>query len=282
MGGIRPNQPFFRNTGFKLKSIELNHHYGRTKFSDNIWVTTLEGNFSFGSKTMLQFRLPYVQIRGRMGGTAGIGDLSLSLTHTLYSGENQRFAIVLGTRLPSNDGNRENSDNRQVLPSYYQTSMGTVDAVVGVSWLNKDWLIATGLQHPFAKNRNNFLYGVWDNTDMADIARQYPLAQEIHRGSDWMLRVERKVRLGRWTTHLGLLGIYRLNEDEVKINEDNQRMKVSGTNGLASNAILGIGYALNVHTHFKFLLGKKINERRVMLDGLQREYIAQMSFEWRF
>lgn len=282
MGAIRPNQTFVRNTGFKLRSFEVNYHYGRTKFADNIWAATLEGNFSIGTKTMLQFRLPYLRISGALGSLQGIGDISLSVSQSVRISEKQRIALMIGTRLPSNDGNRISPDHNIPLPTYYQTSLGTFDAIAGISWMDKNWLIATGIQHPLGKNKNNFLWGVWDQTELGQAARAYPIAKEIYRGTDVMLRIEHKFRLQRWTMHLGVLGIYRLNKDEILVPETKLISKVNGTDGLASNAVLGLSYSLNKHNHLKLLIGKKINERAVTLDGLQREIIAQVNYEWRF
>lgn len=282
MGAIRSSQSFFKDVNFKLRSIELNYHYGRTKFRDNIWATTLEGNFSMGKKNMLQFRVPYIRISGALGAIDGLGDVAISFTRIAYATENNKIAFVIGTRLPAHAGNRVSKAHGIQLPSYYQTSMGTFDAVVGASWINKDWLFATGLQIPIGRNKNDFFWGLWKQTELYQTVHDYPIAREINRGNDLMFRIERKYRYRRWTGYIGFLGIYRLNMDSVLPNDSDTPTQVEGTNGLASNAVFALNYSLNAKNHVKLLVGKKINERRVTLDGLQREYIAQLNYEFRF
>ena len=79
---------------------------------------------------------------------------------------------------------------------------------------------------------------------------------------------------------MGLLSIYRLNKDNIIVN--NVEQEVDGTVGWVITGLAGVGYRLNTHTAVKFLFGKKIISREFNPDGLSREYVSTLSIEWRF
>ncbi|TAE45978.1 MAG: hypothetical protein EAY69_09570, partial [Cytophagales bacterium] len=91
----------------------------------------------------------------------------MSYTRQVFQSDDWQINATLGAKIPTGDGNDQRSDDGKALPMYYQTSLGTYDAVLGVSAITKNWLFATGLQYPLFQNpnQNQFLWGVWKDTD---------------------------------------------------------------------------------------------------------------------
>lgn len=280
MGAMKPNQHFSHRYDVKLKSVELTGYFGYTKFHDQIYNYIVDMNFGLNNKTFVQFKVPYAQVYGKLANTNGLGDLSIAFTRTVLSKENYQVGVTLGTKIPSNNANRK-EDGRS-LPMYYQTSLGTYDYIFGTSLISKKWLFATGFQGTFNKTGNHFKWGIWSNSDQFQIARLYPVSDNLKRGNDVMLRVERNFRFARFNFFSGLLPIYRINKDEITNPKDGKRVKVDGSNGLAMTWLNGFGYRLTAKSSIKVLGGISVVRRKTNPDGLSREYVFTLTCQYRY
>lgn len=169
---------------------------------------------------------------------------------------------------------------------YYQTSLGTYDVITGISLITRQWLFATGIQHPFNQNSNNFTWAKWipvyQNGEGADYVRSYDQCYELKRGTDVMLRIERNFRYSRINFTAGLLPIFRITKDEITNAKTGERVKPDGTTGMALSAIVTAGYSFNVQSGVKLLFGKKIKQRDVNPDGLTRHDVMTISYYYKF
>src|SRR5688572_799599 len=156
MGAMKPDQPFNKKVALKLRSMELSFYRGTTSLTPVIYVATADLNFSLNDKNFIQVKLPYQAITGRLANTSGIGDISLCITRNVISTEKSDLKFSLGTKIPTNQSNKEVGG--RPLPMYYQTSLGTHDVIGGLSFLTREWLLATGIQVPLNKNDNQFLW----------------------------------------------------------------------------------------------------------------------------
>ena len=292
MGAMKPNQQFSRKISPRLRSVELSQYAGINDLHDVIMAYTADVNIGLSSKYTVQAKIPYMVVLGKLANTNGLGDISLSATRNLIAKEKYQLNFTLGTKIPPNKGNitTERNNKPLPLPNYYQTSLGTYDLVVGISLITKKWLIATGYQQALNSNGNQFLWGPWNKSGSADslIAQKYPVCKDLHRGKDIMLRVERNFRLARFNAHIGLLGIYRITEDEFT-NKFNQRQKMPGTTGLAMTGIAGIGYNFSARSAIKVTFGARLVQRYrtealhgLSLDGLSRQFVNTIGYEFRF
>lgn len=292
MGAMKPNQQFSRKISPKLRSVELGQYIGVNKLSDVIMSYTADINIGLSSKYTVQVKVPYMVVLGKLANTNGLGDISLSASRNLIAKERYQLNFTLGTKIPPNSGNITTERNGKIvpLPNYYQTSLGTYDIIVGMSFITKKWLIATGYQQALNSNGNQYLWGPWNKSGSADslIAQKYPVCKDLHRGKDIMLRIERNFRLARFNAHVGLLGIYRISEDEFT-NKLNQRQKMPGTTGLAMTGITGVGYSFSARSAIKVIFGVVLVQRYqsaalqgLSLDGLSREFVNTIGYEFRF
>jgi hypothetical protein len=287
MGAMKPDQPFNKKIPIRLRSMEMSFYRGSTTLSPIVYVATLDMNFSvLDSKTFLQVKLPYQVVKGNLGSTSAMSDISLCLTRNIFSTDQYDINFSIGGKIPTNDSNLKDKTNELPLPMYYQTSLGTYDVITGISLITRGWLFATGIQHPFNRNNNNFTWAKWVpvylNGEGADYVRSYDLAYELRRGTDVMLRVERNFRFSRFNFTTGILPIFRITKDETTIAATGERVKLEGTTGMAFSAIATAGYSFNVQSGIKALYGKKFADREVNPDGLTRHDVMTISVYYRF
>jgi hypothetical protein len=283
MGAMKPDQPYNKRIAVKLRSMELSFYRGTTTLTPIVYVATADMSFSINSKSSFQVKLPYQAITGRLANTSGMGDISLCYTRNIHSSDNFDLNLSLGSKIPTNQSDK--SINGFPLPMYYQTSLGTYDAIAGLSLINRKWLFATGIQVPLNKNNNQFLWGRWKGSDEdpAYIER-YAKANQLHRGVDVMLRIERNFRFSRFNFSAGLLPIYRITNDQIldlTVDTTNPT-KPNGAKGLALSAIGTVGYNFNVRSGIKLLVGHKLIQRDVNPDGLTRELVTSFTYSYRF
>ncbi len=289
MGAMKPDQPFNKKIPIRLRSMEVSFYRGTTTTSPIVYVATADLNFGIiDSKTSFQVKLPFQAVKGNFGSTNGLSDISLCITRNIYTSEKFDINISIGSKIPTNGSNKKNEDNGLSYPMYYQTSLGTYDAIAGISVINRNWLFATGIQHPFNKNKNQFTWASWDTAyndgNGQDYVRTYAQCYELKRGTDVMLRAERNFRFSRLNASLGVLSIYRINRDEITKNPNTspERIKPDGTTGMALSAIATVGYSFNVQSGIRILYGKKFMDRDVNPDGLTRHDVSTISYYFRF
>jgi len=287
MGAMKPDQSYSKKTDFKLRAIEISQYRGKTTLSPVIYVTNIDFAFSI-KKTNFQVKLPYQSISGNLGKTAGIGDISISATRSIYTTDRYNINATLGAKIPSNNSDLKKEDddftNRgSHYPMYYQTSLGSYDIIAGISVISKKWLFAAGYQNALTANNNQFLWGEWFNKYPDDnYIRDHDVAFKLKRGTDVMMRVERNWRFSNYNFSLGALPIYRITKDErIDVNTD-EYFKVPKTTGLALTTLLSFGYHFNVNSNIKYIYGVKLVDRDVNPDQLTRHSVQTIAYVYRF
>jgi hypothetical protein len=286
MGAMKPDQPFNKKIRLTLRSMELSFYRGTTTLTPIIHVVTADMNFSLNSRTSFQVKLPYQFVTGRLANTAGLGDISVCFTKNLLTNEKYDVNLSLGTKIPTNASDK--SVDGRPLPMYYQTSLGTYDAIAGISLITRKWLFATGIQVPLNENNNQFVWNKWGDHPEKDYVDRYNQAKNLKRGTDVMFRAERNFRFSRFNFSLGLLPIYRVNLDKItRSGKDTGSPEVTNfknadAKGLALSGIFTTGYSFNVRSGIKALIGHKIVQRDFNPDGLTRELVTSISYVYRF
>jgi hypothetical protein len=283
MGAMKPDQPFNRKISLRLRSVELGFYRGKTTLTPLIYVATADFNFSLNSKNSFQVKVPFQAVKGQLGNTNGIGDLSLSYTRNILSADWYDVNFSVGTKIATNDASLQYEG--RPLPMYYQTSLGTYDFIAGVSFLSRNLLFAAGIQHPFNRNNNQFMWKKWIGSDQ-DITyvQNYPNSNQLKRGTDIMLRAEYNFRFSRFNAALGALPIFRINEDEYIIPATGENIKISGSAGPVVTLLATMGYSFNVQSGVKLLYGLKVIGRKLETnpDGLSRKNVLSLSYYYRF
>lgn len=281
MGAMRPDQPFSKKLNLRIRSVSLTQYIGLTKFDDRIISYIAEANVGISDKWQAQIKLPYTFVQGPLANTQGIGDISLSLTRMLIQKQEWQLNATLGAKLPTNDANFKN-DTGLALPMYYQSSLGTYDIIAGIAFINKNFLFAAGIQHPFNQVDNGFKWGIWQEHPLTDIANKYPVSQFLDRGTDAMLRAEYNLRFSKWNVNIGLLPIYRFTPDRITDPATGERIEIEQSKGVALSGLIGGTYNFSVRSSIKLLLGKQLKDRYKNPDGLSREWVNTITYNYMF
>jgi len=284
MGAMKPDQPYNKKIELNLRSMELSFYRGTTTTTPVIYVATADLNFSLNSKSSFQIKVPYTLVRqGNLGETDGVSDLSLCYTRSLINTDRFDINFSVGGKIPTNKSDLT-SDlfPGEPLPMYYQTSLGTYDFITGLSLINRKWLFATGIQIPFKHiNQNTFDWSDFPDYPSPEYLETYSQSNLLKRGIDVMLRVERNFRFSRFNFSAGLLPIYRITNDRIT-DLQGVEIKPDGAKGLALSGIVTGGYNFNVRSGVKILWGHKIVQRDKNPDGLTREMVTSITYNYRF
>jgi hypothetical protein len=283
MGAMKPDQRFHKKNNVRLRSIEIGQYLAKTPFKDYIQATHIDLSFSLSNKTHFQFKLPYLFVQGALANTSGLSDISISLTRNIINKESYQFNATIGGKIPTNQANKTSADGRP-LPMYYQSSLGTYDAVLGVSLISKKWLFAVGYQQPFNHVKNQFLWAAWRTSPDSAVANLYPRANQLKRGTDLMARIERNFRFSNFNFYVGGLYIYRITPDQFTIRRNDIPTIITDRNslGAAISLLAGGGYKFSTKSGIKLAIGYRVKRREMHIDGLARDWVTTLAYEMRF
>lgn len=225
----------------------------------------------------IQGKLTTNYASGDLGQATGLGDLFLSGTYTVATKSSWRTALTLGLKLPLSTGNL--TANGYSLPMQYQSSLGTVDLITGLSVSSTRWQFSAGWQQPLSgANRNTFL----PLADSRVAAVAYPPSSQFTRKADvlgratYMLLSEGKLKLT-----VGLLGIYHLGNDTYQT-ASQQTLAISGSQGLTLNATVAGWWFVSSRTRVGFTAGTPLVVREIRPDGLTRSLVFAPEISWLF
>lgn len=273
-----------------LRHLEENRSAQKQKLSvllpfgmgdENVLVFTpaVQYDHTLSEKWSVQGKVTANYADGNLGSAFGLGDLFLSGTRTHVGKNGWNASMTLGTKILLNLGNLE--VDGKALPMQYQSSLGTVDLIVGFSLSNRSWQFSTGWQQPLSGiNRNTFLPAYWDIPE----AEEYPPSNDFHRQGDVLLRVGYNFTIRqKFSINPGLLGIYHLSEDTyVDGNLSNKPIAITGSQGLTLNATLVCSWQVAENVNIGFSAGTPLIVRDVRPDGLTRSFVLSPEIRWNF
>lgn len=225
----------------------------------------------------IQAKLTANYASGNLGSVGGSGDVVLSATYTLPVKTKWATSLTLGIKLPLNEGNLK--INGQSLPMQYQSSLGTVDVITGLSISNGNWQFSAGWQQPLTgANANTFLPGLVNRSE----DKTYPPSNQFNRKADVLARVAYSwVIKSRFSLNAGLLGIYHVAEDTYT-DATGKAVPIAGSSGLTLNATLAGWWTINPKMRIGFTAGTPVKTRTVRPDGLTRSIIFAPEISWLF
>lgn len=286
MGAMKPDQNYSKRIAIKLRSLEVNYYRGTTTLTPIITVATVDFNLALSDRSSLQIKVPYQHIKGTLGENSGLSDIVLSFTKNIKIGEKWSWNGTLGTKIPTNDANATVNNNQTggvdaPIHMYYQTSLGSFDAIAGVSAISSKWLFATGIQVALNENGNQFVWENFPNVNQ-EYREKYDIGLNLKRGTDIMFRAERNWRFTNFNFSLGVLPIYRITKDEVTNRMTGERVRPDGTTGLALSVLGSFGYHFDVNNSIKIIQGIKLTDREFNPDGLTRNEVFSVSYVYKF
>jgi hypothetical protein len=247
---------------------------------ESVFVITpaIQYDRQFSVRWGIQAKVTGNYASGNLGRASGAGDLYLSATHTFPSRAMWKTSITLGTKLPLNLSDLK--EHGRALPMQYQSSLGTIDAIAGLSLSNNVWQFAAGWQQPLSGiNRNNFLPAYWDNPR----AEAYPPTNDFDRKGDVLLRAAYHFNTkSNFSVSTGLLAIYHIDEDTyIDANESIRPIPIRGSQGLTLNATVVALWKINSMS-IGLSAGAPLVFRDIRPDGLTRKFVMIPEIHWNF
>ncbi len=229
------------------------------------------------SRWAIQGKLTANYTNGNLGTTTALGDVFLSGIYSVKQKFNWATSVMLGIKLPMNSGNL--TANGKALPMQYQSSLGSVDLITGLSTANEHWQFAAGWQQPLTgSNKNEFLSVIYDRAEAA----KYPPSRHLNRSGDVLLRAAYTYKpLSQLSFNGGLLGIYHLNEDTYE-DYDRNVNAIAGSRGLTLNITIAAMWRLNKNISVGVTAGSPLTARDVRPDGLTRKFVVGPEISWNF
>ena len=273
----------FKKTEFLIYSYKypkyfflISTTYGEGDNGTSIIVSQIEANLRLkNEKTFAQIKLPYTFISGKLGSINGLGDITISATHIMFSESKSSLSFSGGFKIPTNKSNR--SLNNLPLPMVYQTSLGTTDILLGAKYTFKKWDGTIGYQHSFDANNNQYVHqsGVEDPATYNSFFE----SKILRRADDAIFRINRNFIGKKINFSTGLLFIYHL-KDDMYSDSKGKVVTAIGSKGLTLNINLAGTIALSKKVDFVFIYANPIVTRKSRPDGLTRKYIFQIGFKY--
>jgi len=248
---------------------------------EKVFVATpgVQYDVQFSRRWGIQAKLTTGYASGNLGSAIGLGDAIISGIYTMLSGQGWKTSVTAGIKIPLNRGNLQKEEKG--LPLQYQSSLGTLDIITGLSVSNAHWQFAVGWQQPVSgRNGNTFLAAYWNDIN----ASKYAPGNEFGRKADLLLRSAYLVQTNKSIKiNFGLLGIYHLGNDTyINKNISNDPIPINGSQGLTLNITGGIWLPLGN----KFTLGATggfpVIARDIRPDGLTRKFVIAPELSYHF
>jgi hypothetical protein len=266
IGSIKPHE----SDSMQVKRQKLSLLLGNGVGDENVYVFTpgIQYDNNLSQHWAVQARLTANYANGNLGQAVGLGDVFLTGIYTPANNSIWNLSFLFGTKLPLNSGDIR-VENKP-LPMQYQSSLGTIDVIAGITITNNKWLFATAIQQPVSgTNRNTFLPEYWQTPE----ADKYPPTNDFNRKGDVLLRVAYTITTpDNWKLNVGLLSIYHLGQDTyVDGNVSNDPIKIDGSQGLTLNGTAAAWFKINTKFTIGLSGGAPFVARDVRPDGLTRK-----------
>ena len=253
-------------------NTRLSYIFGLGERQTMINTVQFEQRFIFWkNRGQIFLQLPFHYIYGELGQTFGVGDISVGFNYTYLKKKDLAASFLIAAKLPSNDANK--TIDGKGAPMVYQTSLGTYDLALGANFFYKKWQVGLGYLKPFGSNNYYFYYSEWPgNTD----ALEYTQMQDLARGDDAMLRLNRFFYTKKNRFNAGLLALYRIQED--KVTQGDNRIALDNSDGLTLNINLGYQKVLKNEDAITLSFAAPIITREVRVDGLTRTFVVMFTY----
>lgn len=241
-----------------------------TYFSPYLSYTrTLNNHLSLSSK------FTYSNANGSFGSKSAFGDAYLLANYTWNQKNNKQWSSIVGLKIPFNSSNLKIND--QPLPMEYQSSLGTLDAILGLNYTLNKWDFNGALQIPLVNfNKNSYFKEYSDSVDFSSTNLFDRKADALFRATYTISTTKQK-----FSFKPNVLFLYHLGEDSYE-NIYGKRQNIMGSDGLTINGNIITTYNLNNKSSLELSLATPFVVREVRPDGLTRKFTAGLMYKMSF
>lgn len=192
------------------------------------------------------------------------------------------FSVIGGIKIPLSSANK--TLNGKSLPMDYQSSLGTVDAIVGIAFSVDDFQFQFGYQHPLTQNGNKFVpfKEVGTTLDFSEFQNTYQYGRE----ADVLFRISYSVLQNKdWSLMVGVLPIYHVSDDwysDTTILGIYKYDRIIGSQGFTVNTNLFVRYNVSSQSALELTMASPIKTRSARPDGLTRGFLTSLDYKFSF
>jgi hypothetical protein len=228
----------------------------------------------FNSKIAWSNKVTANYFNGNLGSKANLGDLYSTVNFALQNNNKAKWNILGGVKIPFTNGN--DKLNNKSLPMSYQSSLGTVDALLGAAVTVQKLEFTTALQIPISgANKNTyFKTGVIDTFSSTNLLVRKPDVL-LRAAYNWTSASK------KWSIKPNLLAIYHLGEDSFT-DIANKAQTLKGSDGLTLNANIIGQYNFVSGKNIGFSIAAPLKVRTIRPDGLTRKLTLSVNYTINF
>lgn len=256
-------------------SISLTASIGLGEEGTTIYQMVPELNIGINKRISIQARIPIMSIGGNLASVSGVGDVTAGFTFVVNKQQFSNTVLYLGAKIPLADANTK--EENKSLPMPYQTSLGTLDFLGGVSYSLHRWNATIGYQQVLDNgNKNQFTRSLW-STNMD--AQTYFESNGFIRGDDASFKIEYNVDVKKVSISPGVLAIYRLSKDQ-RLDTNNVHRDIKNSDGLTLNLTTNAQFTFGKKSTIVLQAGFPVIIREVRADGLTRSAVVNITYKY--
>lgn len=253
--------------------LKLGVSTGKADFDIKVNTVYLEYHKNVNNSSSIDVKLNYISQNNDLASNSGLSDLFL-IGNWKY---NPSITVSTGLKLGLTDGNEDNNGN--YLPMDFQSSLGTLDFILGIAYKINGWQLFVAAQQPLNKNKNKFLAEAYPANSAF---RKYQSTNSYKRKGDVLLRVAYPLYLNdKIILTPTILPVYHLGDDEFT-NSVGDTEIIKGSNGLTLNANLFIDFLLSEKNKITISFASPLVVRDVRPDGLTRKFVVGLEYALKF
>jgi hypothetical protein len=274
MGGLKP---IHHAEQIKATTVSIGSNLGFADYGILVAGGIIDIQHSFSPTFSAGAKVTSLLQSGKQTTQFGLSDLFINGALNV----DNNFSIIGGIKIPLSSANK--TINGRSLPMDYQSSLGTVDAIVGIAFSVDDFQFQIGYQHPLTQNENTFIpfNELGTTLDFSEFQNTY----RYGRAADALFRVSYSVLQNNdWSIMVGVLPIYHLSEDTYKDNFPSSISfnQISGSQGFTINTNLFLRYNLSSRSALELTLAAPVKTRTARPDGLTRGFISTLDYKFSF
>ncbi len=205
--------------------------------------------------------------------SSGFSDIFVTADYSL----NEKTNFILGTKIPLS--NADESKDSLPLPMNYQSSLGTLDIIAGVSTIIENVEISLALQQPLTQNENQFFSYEYPSSS---VISTFQSTNKFVRKGDILMRASYPFAFGKKiSATAGILPIFHLGNDEYT-DSTGSETEIEGSSGLTFNVTLYVDFMINKNNILQINAGAPLITRDAKPEGLGRSFVGSLNYTFLF
>lgn len=281
-GALNPENDNERHSYIKNKfTIDYMLYYQIYKETHHEQGITIGFNYHLNNRNSFQIKTAYSMRESPLTTTNGIGDITLAYSYALLQSDKWQISTVIGSKIPTSSAT--SSLNDLPLPMFYNTSLGTYDALFGIAITSKAWHLSFGIQQPLnTLEDHEYDPDYWENEPNYQWMKNwYTASRHLDRKTDISGRLKYTLRTSKWSISPSVLAIYKIERTYIE-SLNNGNYNLDGSEGLTVNALFEASYNFSPHLSIGGIAAYATQQRPFNPDGLARDYVINLLIKQQF